>query len=253
VGKQGRAKTREERKAQAAIAAQRGRRVNWIFAIGGVIIVALVAAIVVTLVRAGDNDEPSASGELVNPKNATATGALQVGQADAPVRLEIYLDYMCPFCGRFERANGPEIARLVDAGTTRVELYPLAFLDETSQGTRYSTRAANAATTVGDRSPDHLLAFNNAMFEDQPEENTEGLSDEQIAERAKSAGVPDDVVAAFPDLTFEPWVAKHTEEAFGAGGIQGTPTVKINGTKFEGDLYTAGPLTEAINAAAKGQ
>jgi protein-disulfide isomerase len=35
-------------------------------------------------------------------------------------------------------------------------------------------------------------------------------------------------------------------------GISSTPTVKINGEVFKGDLYTTGPLTQAVTAA-KGQ
>ncbi|HTJ33126.1 MAG TPA: hypothetical protein VL738_07835 [Dactylosporangium sp.] len=35
-------------------------------------------------------------------------------------------------------------------------------------------------------------------------------------------------------------------------GVSSTPTVKINGVRFEGDLYTVGPLTRAV-AAAKGE
>jgi hypothetical protein len=59
------------------------------------------------------------------------------------------------------------------------------------------------------------------------------------------------VISQFASGRFEPWVTKVTRAAFD-GGITGTPTVKINGTPFQGDLYTAGPLTQAINAA-KGQ
>ena len=52
---------------------------------------------------------------------------------------------------------------------------------------------------------------------------------------------------AFDDRIFEPWIEKSTKAAFDT--ITGTPTVKINGVVFKGDLYTAGPLTEAVTAA----
>jgi protein-disulfide isomerase len=35
-----------------------------------------------------------------------------------------------------------------------------------------------------------------------------------------------------------------------ASGVKGTPTVKINGEVFDGDLYTAGALKEAVTKAA---
>ena len=112
--------------------------------------------------------------ELVVPTTATANGAISVGKANAPVKLEVYLDYMCPFCGRFERANGGELDRLVADGTVQLHLYPLSFLDRLSNGTRYSTRAANAIVTVADRAPDKVLAFNSALFADQPAEGSSG-------------------------------------------------------------------------------
>jgi protein-disulfide isomerase len=204
----------------------------------------------VSLVNAAGRDEPSAgpSRALVPPAGVTAAGALALGEAGAPVRVEVFLDYMCPFCGRFERANSADIERLVADGTVRLELYVLSFLDKTSSGTRYSTRAANAIVTVFDRAPGRVLAFHQALFANQPEEGSAGLSDDQIAALARDAGVPSEVVAQFHQETFQPWIDQTTEKAF-AGGITGTPTVRIDGERFEGDLYTAGALTAAIDAA----
>ena len=154
---------------------------------------------------------------------------------------------MCPFCGRFERANGTEIQRLLADGTIRVNLYPLAFLDPQSAGTRYSTRAANAVATVADAAPDKVHAFNMALFARQPQEGGPGLTDAQLAATARDAGVPQDVVDRFTAQTFQPWIVQSTEKALKQ--ISGTPTVKINGKVFRGDLYTAGPLTQAVTAA----
>jgi protein-disulfide isomerase len=192
---------------------------------------------------------PDASGPLVVPANATAGGAIAIGESTAPVRLEVYLDYMCPYCGRFERANSAEIERLVAAGRVRLELYPLSFLDRYSAGTRYSTRAANAVATVADRAPESVLAFNQALFDAQPAEGSPGLSDDEIAALALAAGVPQGVVDAFHERIFEPWLTASTAAVFQTG-ITGTPTVKINGVVFTGDLFAVGPLTQAIEAAA---
>ncbi|BCJ55423.1 hypothetical protein Asp14428_68980 [Actinoplanes sp. NBRC 14428] len=248
MGKQARERSREMRKAQAAIADRRRPLV-----LGGVVvIVGLLIAIAVVVVNAMSGGGSDArNGALVTPRGATAAGALAVGQAAAPVRLEVYLDYMCPYCGRFEQANSAEIDKLLADGTVRLELYPLAFLDRMSQGSRYSTRAANAVVTVFDREPGKAMAFHEALFGAQPEEGTEGLSDDRIAELATQAGVAQNVVDVFRDRIFEPWIAKSTEAVF-AAGITGTPTVKINGEVFKGDLYAPGPLTQAL-VAAKGR
>ncbi|MCU7725509.1 DsbA family protein [Actinoplanes sp. KI2] len=252
MGKQVREQSREMRKGRAAVAAESGRKAGWPLIVGATIILVLLVAITIMIVKATKTHSvarPAASGAVVPPQGADG-GALVTGQASAPVKLEVYADYMCPYCGRFERANGAEIARLIGDGTTRQYLHPLNFLDAQSNGTRYSSRAANAAATVYDKAPDKLLAFNSALFANQPAEGSDGLSDDKIAQLAGQAGVPQPVIDTFTKGTFEPWVGTWTEAAF-AAGLQGTPTVKINGQLFQGDLYTAGPLTQAITAAAK--
>jgi protein-disulfide isomerase len=233
-------------------AGQEPRRLGKGWTIGVLLVAGLLIAIVLTIVKAANDTDstaqPAASG-AVAPGGAV-DGALVIGKPDAPVKLAVYADYMCPYCGRFEAANGAEIDRLVGDGTARLHLYPLAFLDEMSSGTRYSTRAANAVATVYDRAPDKTLAFSGALFAHQPVEGSKGLSDDQIAGLAREVGVPQPVVDAFDERVFEPWVANSTQAAFDAG-LESTPTVKINGAVFEGDLYTVGPLTQAVTEAAK--
>lgn len=252
MGKQARVRSREVRLAQAMQARRTKIRTLLIAGLGGFVIVGLVVAIVVVLVTSATKDAvPSAantSDTLVTPATATDDGAIVVGQAAAPVRLAVYLDYMCPFCGRFEKANSAEIDRLVGAGKVRLELHPLAFLDAQSSGAEYSTRAANAIATVADRSSNAVLAFNAGLFTQQPAEGSRGLTDDQIASLAVKAGVPQEVANAFEERTFKPWIINSTDAAL-RSSVNSTPTVKINGTVFKGDLYTTGPLTQAIEAA----
>jgi protein-disulfide isomerase len=220
--------------------------------LGGVVIVGLVAAIIVAVVQATGGDagtsEVSGSGEVVQPTNATEW-SIPVGDDAAPVTVAIYYDYMCPACGAFEQANGDELDRLVEEGTAKVELRPISFLDEQSGGTQYSTRSGNAIATVADGAPENVWEFHRALYEAQPEEGGEGLSDDEIAELATDAGVPSEVADRFTEGTFEGWVAAATEAAFDSG-VEGTPTVMIDDEVFEGDVYTPGALTEAIQSAA---
>ena len=125
--------------------------------------------------------------------NAAAAGSdawtITVGQTGAPVRVSLYQDYMCPFCGRFDDTNGDELNRLVAEGTIQLEIHPMSFLDRASNGTRYSTRAANAFVTAAKADPDSAMAFNDALFANQPTEGGNGLTDDQIATLATAAGV----------------------------------------------------------------
>jgi protein-disulfide isomerase len=254
MSKQATLRRLELRLAEQAETSRRSRQRRILVAIGALVIVALLAAIAVVVVRAARHERalPQVTGAIVVPQHLTPGGAIPVGSGAAPVTVEIYYDYMCPACGAFESANADELGRLVADGVARIELRPIAFLDEQSSGTEYSSRSANAVAVVADAAPDRVWAFHTALYGHQPSEGSEGLSDEQIADIADDAGVPADVVDAFIDGTYRPWVASVTREAF-ASGVQGTPTVKIDGVVFQGNVYAVGPLTEAIESAAADQ
>lgn len=218
----------------------------------GVVAVALIG-VVVWMVLGANRQQPAASAAAASAAEigAVHSDALVLGKDNAPVTLDVYQDYMCPYCGQFERANRADLQQLVDNGTVRLVIHPLAFLDAQSSGTRYSSRASNAVVTVAQYQPDKLLAFNAILYEQQPAENSQGLSDDQIAELARTAGVDDATIKRFAADSNAGFVTSLTQAAFD-GGIKGTPTVKINGEVFNGNVYAAGPLKEAVLSAAKG-
>lgn len=98
-----------------------------------------------------------------------------------------------------------------------------------------------------------MWAFHTALYENQPAEGTDGLSDQVIAEIATDAGVPAGVADAFTDGVHRGWVVQSTRDANDAG-VSRTPTVLVNGEAFAGDWSTPGKLAEAIeHAASDGQ
>ena len=144
----------------------------------------------------------------------------------APVTVDVYEDFLCPACGRFEAAVGPELRRLAAEGKVRIVYRPMAFLDGYST-TRYSTRALNAAACAIDAG---LFAdYHTRLFEAQPAEGGPGLSDDQLIELGRDAGITDDDFAGcVDDMRYERWTQQATDAASKAGVVQ-TPTVRING------------------------
>ena len=186
---------------------------------------------------------------------ATGDYTLVAGKPDAPVTISIYQDYMCPYCGNFERANRDDLESMVADGTAKVEFHVMNFLDDASQGTKFSSRAANALVAVAKAEPDKIMAFNAALFDAQPSEGSAGLSDAQIADLARQAGVSNDVIATFAQMANQQFVDRSTTAAFDSG-VTGTPSVKINGETWppqgQGNLmYEPGQLKAAVEAAAK--
>ena len=168
------------------------------------------------------------------PAGAVDDYALAVGSADAAATVTVYEDFMCPFCGQFEAASREMLAEQVDAGDVRVEYRVVSFLDRYSNGTEYSTRAMNALGVVLDTSGVEVAdRFHELLFENQPAEGTDGLSDDELVDLAVEAGADEDQVRGpVQDREFEQWVVNATSAASEAGVSQ-TPTVMVDGEPLE--------------------
>ena len=195
---------------------------------------------------------------------SAADGVGTVGEGD--VDLSVYFDYMCPYCGDFDTMNSADIEAMLEEGGVTITYYPVSILDRLAAGSSYSTRAVNATAIVADKSPEHFTAFVTAMYRDQPEENTTGRSDTEIAEIAESVGVPAEVFDTFTDTVtgtfatsedeavegtwriFAPWTLAATAQASTDLPEFSTPTVLINGEPVPG-WQTPGALKEAVDAA----
>jgi len=251
-----------KKKAQAQVNAQQRRAlVVWILI--GVVVVGLFAVLVAYIVRQGNVETISGEGQLT-PAAASendgfgvgATGVVGEGLDPSHVRLDIYLDFMCPICGQFEEFRGGEIDAVREAGTADIYYHPIAILDSQSAGTSFSTRSASAAALIAEEAPDKFLAFTKAMFANQPSEGSSGLSEKEIQGIATDAGVPDAVVAKIPDLAYTSWARSATEQS-SIDGVQGTPSLALNGVIQDPstnatDLNwgTEGAITAAVNQAA---
>jgi protein-disulfide isomerase len=163
----------------------------------------------------------------------------------------------------FDQLNAETLAELREAGDIVVEYHIVSLFDDTSMGTAYSTRAATAAALVAAEAPETYVDFVNAMFVNQPDEGTTGLTDAEIADIAREAGVPEEVAAQIESsaylgtgsddpTTFGPWVLASTSQASQDLGRLATPTILLNGEELdvqEYDWTQEGGLAQAIEDA----
>lgn len=263
--KAGDARAAARAQAQAQVKAQE-RRTTLMIVAGSIVGLALFGALIFFIVNQGKVPELGAEG-ATQPAGADATGGIPVGTGgvvgvdvptDAP-RVDIYLDFLCPVCNVFEQTNAADLDELREAGTIQVFYHPISILDRLSSGSQYSTRAAGAAAVVADQAPEHFLEFQAALFANQPAENTTGLTDEQIAQIAIDAGVPEDVANALDDADMRKWVTAATDQG-SQDGVGGTPSVRVSttGDFADGvilnsddsapsvDYFTAGVLREYL-------
>lgn len=267
----------EARRAQARTKARtlreqsrkKERRNRWLLQ-GGIVIatLAIIATVVLVLTtspkRAADGPANMLSDGIKISENfealqtaglrPSATPVPAAPNAEGVLDIKIWVDYLCPLCGGFDQANEELIRSLVLDGAATVEYHPIAILDRLSSGTRYSSRAANAAACVANYSPNEFFAFNSLLFEHQPQQNSSGLSDAALTELTRTAGVAkaSTIAACIRDQEFKLWVEAATNRALSqpvAGSsldkIHGTPTVLVNGQQYQ---YTIDRDTQQFNS-----
>ncbi|WP_375385825.1 DsbA family protein [uncultured Microbacterium sp.] len=216
-----------------------GNKTNWFaiwISVAVVVVLVVVGGLVVWL-----NSSASGPGTPPEASNVnTDTGAIAVGTGTDT--MDTYIDFMCPVCNQFETTYGSEIESLVDAGTITLNIHPISILDRASQGTKYSTRAASAMYCVAVSDPDHALAFMQAMYANQPEENSAGLTNAQIISIAEGAGVANasDCINAEKYTKYVTAMTPKTPVAPGSAGIA-TPTIAINGTTIANSSLPSNP------------
>jgi len=222
--------TKERAAARRIVEQQRAaekRRAVTVWTSIAVVAVLLIAGVVGYGLYSSQKDDTASA--------TTPPGAVDDGTAfasgDGPVTIDIYEDFMCPVCHEFETSSGATLKQLVTDKKVTVRYHPIAILDRYSNGTKYSTRAAAAAAAAG--AAGKFAEYHQVLFDNQPEENSNGLDDAKLIDLGKSVGLTD---AAFGDAVnsgkYESWATKVTETA-SAKGVTGTPTVLVNGRQLQ--------------------
>ena len=281
TGKKARREHARELARQEREAAQRRKKRNRLFVQGGVIVAILAVVAVVTLVIVN-----STTSSAINPKNMASDGILFTGDGttvspvttkalpigddpvptdtstlDSVVNIVTYIDYACPICQVFETTNAEQIDGLVASGDASLEIHPISILDRVSLGTKYSSRAANAAVCVANYAPDDYMAVNDALFAQQPAENTSGLDTAALKALVADAGADsEDVASCIGDKTFGDWVTAATDRVTDGElasdtvtEFVGTPTVLVNGQLYQGAVDDADAFASFVaQVAAEG-
>jgi protein-disulfide isomerase len=272
---------REEAREHARImreeAAKKAKRRK--FVVQGSVIVGILAvlAIVGVFVFNGVN----AANNVANPKNmlsggillntstqAVTTPAIAKGAQATPTTQKLdgqtahivtYVDYQCPICLQFEQANTDQIKQWMADGQATLEIHPVAILDSTSNK-KYSTRAAAAASCVANYQPDKFFDINTAFYANQPDEQTGGgLTNAKILEIFKGAGVSSkQITDCVNDQRFAPFITNQTKAAVSnpdlanpTNGGFGTPTVIVNGQRYQGSVSDANAFATFVGTAVQ--
>lgn len=202
--------------------------------IGGIAVAAIAIAVVLILLSSGvfsarANDRPNSAG-------------MAMGDPGAPVRVEEYSDFQCPFCNQFATQFEPGIVeKYIKTGQVHFTYIPYSFLGAES------VRAAEAAYCAADQNK--FWQFHDLLFRNQGRENSGVYSDTNLVRFAQQSGLTMTEFRACFDT------GKYTDQVqadFNNGrerGVTGTPTFYING---EGPVDMRGleaAIQNALNAS----
>jgi protein-disulfide isomerase len=229
----------ERRLAKAGIQVpQKRNRTPQIVAVVVIAVLALVGGVAWLAGSFGGDVEPTYS--------TTADEAI-ITAGNGPVVIDVYEDYLCPSCERFEERYGNEITTALNEGKISVRFHSIAILDERSDPPGYSTRAANAA--ICSVAAGIFPQYHKRLFDEQPAESGAGLTDDQLIAFGTELGAQGDFAECVRGSTNVDAVKAETEKATGDPALQtqgrfGTPTVAIGGQKA--DLNNTSWLQNAI-------
>jgi protein-disulfide isomerase len=210
----------------------------------------LVGAAVVAFSMLSRPPEPT--DEIVGPA-AFAPQALaaanSLGSADAPVTVEIWSDFQCPGCRALATLVEPElIAHYVVPGTARLVYRDAAFQGERA-GRPYDESVEPAAAARCAAEQGRFWPMHDFIFANWNGENEGAFRAERLRAIADAAALD---VAAYDSCMAsgqkQAAVRAETSQAL-AAGINMTPTLVINGERYDGRLAAA-DIGAAIEAAA---
>ncbi|MFF2512967.1 DsbA family protein [Streptomyces sp. NPDC058086] len=223
------------------------RRRALVVSLVAVLVVVAAALVGAGLVRATTTAPDKAPSRVPAEVAADKSG---VAASTGAVRVDVYLDYLCPECRRTERALTSALDDLRSHGGVSVVYHPVAFLDDRSKPAGYSTQAASAAACAADAG--RFEQYSTVLFAKQPAEQGPGLSEAQLIAAGRDAGITG---ASFErcveDAPYLPWV-RYVSDVAASRKVALTPTVTVEGSRVDvTGSDPGGALTRAVTAARR--
>ena len=197
-----------------------------------VVLVVVIAAVFLVVSKPWASSEPVAASYPVTADGVVVTA----GQANAPVTVDVYEDYLCPYCERFETRSADDITAALNQGKIKVNYHALNILDAGTKPAGYSTLAANAALCAV---PANIWpAFHAKLFAEQPAEGSAGMTAEQLTKIGTDLGAGPDFGTCVAANSNAAGISAASDTASANPALQtdgqfGTPTVAVGGQKID--------------------
>jgi protein-disulfide isomerase len=176
----------------------------------------------------------AATAQETAPETPVEIKDFTLGSPDAPVKITEYASFTCSHCAAFHATTfKPLKAEYIDTGKVEFTLREVYF-------DRYGLWAAMMARCGGDM---RYFGITDILFETQQEwagSEDPNVVVENIKKIGRTAGMDDVTLdACMKDGAMAEAMVARFEENMKADGVEGTPTLFINGTKHANMDYAA--------------
>jgi protein-disulfide isomerase len=176
----------------------------------------------------------AATAQETAPETPVEIKDFTLGSPDAPVKITEYASFTCSHCAAFHATTfKPLKAEFIDTGKVEFTLREVYF-------DRYGLWAAMMARCGGDM---RYFGITDILFETQQEwagSEDPNVVVENIKKIGRTAGMDDATLdACMKDGAMAEAMVARFEENMKADGVEGTPTLFINGTKHANMDYAA--------------
>jgi protein-disulfide isomerase len=186
----------------------------------------------------------------VTPANLPNPDGLSLGDANAPATIDVFEDFQCPACQFFTENVEPLIIQnLVTPGKARYVFHHYPFIDGNGLNGGESDQAANASMCANEQGK--FWDMHAIIYANWNGENKGNLSDRRLQAMAESIGLD---MNAFNDCFNANKYEADIQADFDKGqsmGVNGTPTVFVNGTQVgqPGKIASYDEIAQAVEAA----
>ena len=216
------------------------RTIFWIaIGLGVALIVALAA---IGYASSQRRQAPASSAQSIDQRTGQPVERTAIGDPNAPVLVETYEDFLCPHCADFTFELGPVLLDLVKEGKVRWE-YKYRVI-----GGSDSLTANMAAECAADQGK--FWEYHEELFRRIEENGKVAIFPNSLKKLAADLGLDTERFDQCLDSKQHLQDVQKIDRAAADRGINGTPTIFINGQRYEGSRSPEA-FKAAIEAAAQ--
>ena len=230
-----------------------------------ILILGMISACILPSIAALVTNTPTVSGNTLPVSIPTSTGIkltlvptkglhapvnlTTMGDPNATVKIDAWEDFQCPACKQYSETIEPQVLQnYVETGKVFYTFHFFPFLDG---GKGESHQAAYAAMCAAEQG--HFWDYHDMLFANWLGENAGSFTDARLTAIASAVNLD---MNSFTQCYQTGKYAAQVEQDYQAGGtqgVQGTPSVFVNGTLLTpGYIPSYNDIAQAVDAALAG-